>query len=222
MHFRLSCKPQVADMLFAKKTLLVMKLSVVFLFLLCLQASATGKAQKISLSKKDISLKQVFSEIERQSGYHFFYKEKLLSPEVKTSLDIKGASLDEALKISLEKLPLTYSIVNKTIVISEKDLPVENELPEIAEEPVFAEVQGTVKDHEGKAMEGVSVLVKGTSTGGTTNSAGHYSIQAKDLRQTLIFSFTGYETQEVPIRGRSTVNVVMEQKIQALTFPSNC
>lgn len=217
MHFGLSCKPQVADMLFAKKTLLVMKLSVVFLFLLCLQASATGKAQKISLSRKDISLKQVFTEIEKQSGYHFFYKEKLLNSEVKTSLDIKEVSLDEALKVSLDKLPLTYSIVNKTIVISEKDVTKESGPIEIPKETVFSEVQGTVKDHEGKGMQGVSVLVKGSSTGGTTNAEGHYSVQVKDTKGTLVFSFTGYETQEVPIRGRTIINVVLEQKIQSLS-----
>lgn len=75
-------------------------------------------------------------------------------------------------------------------------------------------VTGTVKDAAtGQAMIGVNILVKGTTIGTATNSEGHYSLDVPSLQDTLRFSFIGYKTQIVPIKGRTTINIALKSQI---------
>ncbi len=70
------------------------------------------------------------------------------------------------------------------------------------------EVSGTVTDSETlETMPGVNILVKGTSTGTSSNLEGEYQLNVPSLSDTLIFSFVGYQTQEVPISGRTQIDV---------------
>jgi TonB-linked SusC/RagA family outer membrane protein len=69
---------------------------------------------------------------------------------------------------------------------------------------------------DGTPIPGVSVLVKGTTTGTTTDMDGNYSINVPDNAVPLVFSFVGLKTQEVAIAGRTNIDVVMEQDIVGL------
>ncbi|TGE28551.1 SusC/RagA family TonB-linked outer membrane protein [Hymenobacter metallicola] len=76
------------------------------------------------------------------------------------------------------------------------------------ETPVAAPVTGRVLDEKGQPMPGVTVLEKGTTNGSTTDADGRYSLTVAD-NATLTFSFVGYLSQEVPVSGRSEVNVAL-------------
>ena len=78
------------------------------------------------------------------------------------------------------------------------------------------DVKGTVKDNSGKPLQGVSVVVEGTTKGTMTNSSGEYELNAVDENATLIFSYIGYIVQNVAIRGRSTINVVLSESSKGL------
>ena len=69
-------------------------------------------------------------------------------------------------------------------------------------------VSGTVSDENGKSLSGVSVTVKGTTGGTTTDAAGKYSVPAS-ATATLVFSYVGYTTTEIAVSGRTVVNVSM-------------
>lgn len=77
-------------------------------------------------------------------------------------------------------------------------------------------ITGTVSDETG-LLPGVNVVVKGTTVGAVTDFDGNYSISAPADATTLVFSFIGYTTQEVPISGRSTINVTMSEDAEALS-----
>src|SRR4051812_29900439 len=83
------------------KMLLVMKLIAVFLFVACLQVSAKTSAQNITLSGKSLSLEKIFKEIRKQTGYDFWYENRLLQQTGKISIELKNASLEDALKTCL-------------------------------------------------------------------------------------------------------------------------
>ena len=102
------------------KTLLIMKLTVVLFLATCLQIHATGYAQKITLNKKNVSLQQVFKAIREQTSYHFFYKDALLKNTGTVDVDVKDVSVDELLSECLKQFPLTYTIINRTIIIKKK------------------------------------------------------------------------------------------------------
>ena len=76
-------------------------------------------------------------------------------------------------------------------------------------------VSGTVTIQNGETLPGVNVLLKGSSTGTITDAEGKYSINAP-ADGTLVFSFIGYKMAEVPIGGRSQVDLVMEEDITTL------
>lgn len=79
------------------------------------------------------------------------------------------------------------------------------------------EVTGTVTDAESEmVLPGVNVVVKGTTTGASTDQDGEYSITVNSPQDTLVFSFVGYLEREIPVNERSTIDVVMATDVQQL------
>src|SRR5688572_13767289 len=68
-------------------------------------------------------------------------------------------------------------------------------------------VKGKVTDETGTGMPGVNIIVKGTSTGTTTDAQGDYSLEAPNEQSVFVYSFIGYATQEVSVAGRSSIDV---------------
>lgn len=78
---------------------------------------------------------------------------------------------------------------------------------------VAQEVSGTILDSEtDETLPGVNILVKNTDTGTTTDEEGLYQLTVPSLNDTLVFSFIGYQTREVPINGRTEINIRMEPR----------
>src|SRR5690606_3360531 len=71
------------------------------------------------------------------------------------------------------------------------------------------DIVGRVTDTSGVALSDVTVLVKDTRNGGATNASGQYSLSGVDENATLVFSYVGYTTQEIPVEGRTRIDVVM-------------
>src|SRR5688500_358086 len=86
----------------------------------------------------------------------------------------------------------------------------------IKNERVDVPISGKVTSGDGEPIPGVNVLLKGTAIGTVTDADGNYSLQVPDLTSTLIFSYIGYESVEVALDGRSTVNVTLNELIQSL------
>lgn len=78
-------------------------------------------------------------------------------------------------------------------------------------------VKGTVKDETGSGLPGVNILLKGTTIGTTSDGNGNYSIEVSGDNPSLVFSFIGYETMEVAVGGRSTIDVVLTPSIESLS-----
>src|ERR1044072_8183770 len=76
-------------------------------------------------------------------------------------------------------------------------------------------VSGTITDETGAALPGVSLLVKGTSTGTSTDNDGKYSL-TDPAAATLVISCIGYATQEVSVGSRSTIDIVLLPDVTAL------
>lgn len=80
-------------------------------------------------------------------------------------------------------------------------------------EAIDHEVTGRVTEENGEAIPGVNVLVKGTTIGASTDSEGRYSLTAPTPQDTLVFSFVGYLTREIPIAGRSVIDVTLTRDV---------
>ncbi len=81
----------------------------------------------------------------------------------------------------------------------------------------FITVSGTVTaSSDGLGIPGVNVLIKGTLTGTVTDIDGSYTLNVPDENAVLVFSSIGYITQEIPVNGRSTIDLVLAEDVQNL------
>ncbi len=79
-----------------------------------------------------------------------------------------------------------------------------------------AKISGTIVDESGAVMPGVNIQVKGTTIGAISDENGKFSLAASDANGTLVLSFVGYITQEVPLGGRTVVDVVLKAEVTGL------
>ncbi|MDH7460746.1 TonB-dependent receptor [Chitinophagaceae bacterium 26-R-25] len=200
--------------LFTTKTKLIMKFTAILLLAACLQVSARGFSQLVSISQKNASLQTVFKEIEKQTGYHFFYKENVLQHASTVTINVKNATLKQALDACFSNQSLTYGIVDKIIVVKNKQEEASKTEAVSAPQPQqIAEgirVKGVVKDNTGRPIASVSVVIPGTPLGSMTNTNGEYLIDNAPENAQLLFSYIGFESQTINIRGRAVINVTLE------------
>ncbi|MEO6682530.1 MAG: SusC/RagA family TonB-linked outer membrane protein, partial [Ginsengibacter sp.] len=187
-----------------------MKFILFFIFATCLEVGATGYSQTVTLSKNDATLKSIFKEIEKQSGYNFFYKEKVLKQTKDISIHVRNVSLEEALDLCFRNQPLAYTILDRMIVVKEKKTAnVGVVTSQIIEANLAIPISGIVKDQAGHPLEGVSVLIKGTTRGTSTNASCHFSIDANQ-GEVLEFSIVGYQKRSITLGASTNLNVILE------------
>jgi TonB-linked SusC/RagA family outer membrane protein len=190
------------------KTLLMMNLTAILMLTACLEVSAMGRAQQITLSEKNIPLKRVFSEVHKQTGYLFFYDLKELKDSKPVTIAVSNAGLEAVLDLCFEGQPLTYTIVNKTVVVKKK-IEVDKAAPEITPPPI--NIEGVVTNQKGEPLAGVTIYIKGTKKGATTDDRGNFKITiASTGSPTLEFSFVGYESQSVKPGGQTFLRIVLK------------
>jgi len=198
---------------YAKKFLLIMKITTFILFLAFMQASAAVFSQKITYKEKDVTLKQVFSEINKQTGFNVFWPPKSIKKSRRISVDLDNASVQEALDICLKDLHLVYTIEGKSVII--KDAPVAK-TPVVAV-PVMADITiiGTVKDNKGVTLPGVSVTVTDNPRVGTvTDANGKFILEVKDGAVVRI-SFVGFVSQTFTVSADNKVfNIVLQEDVK--------
>jgi len=193
------------------KTLPAMRITAFLLLVTCLQVQARGFGQQITLTFANTPLPEAFDAISRQSGYKFFFNERLIRKAKTVTAKLENVSLSDALDLCFKGQPFGYAIVEKTVVIKPlASPPASSSLPEtpIAVDPV--PISGVVTGPDNQPLEGVSVSVKGSARGAYTNQYGKFSILAGEKDKTLVFSFVGMKTLEVPINGKTVINVTLE------------
>ena len=77
--------------------------------------------------------------------------------------------------------------------------------------------KGKVTDANGKPLAAVSVMVKGSNRGTTTNAEGLFQLKLSPADKVLVFTFAGMNTKEVNVTGKTIINVTMMEKVAAMT-----
>ena len=193
------------------KMILIMKLTFVLLITAFLQTTFAGYGQVINYKGKNIPLENVFKVIEAQTPYRFLYTQEMLHGAGTISIDLNNVSVDQALKRVFSDLPLSYSISNYTIVI--KRAPKRSTDKKVVP-PIT--VSGKVTDVKGLPISGVTVLLKGTKIGTTTNNAGEYQLKLPDDQGVLVYSYIGFRSVEIPLSGKPTIDVQLQDGDKAL------
>jgi len=198
---------------YIRKFILIMKITTILIFAVLMQVSAAGLAQRITLNQKKISLKQIFNEINKQTGYNILWSAKKIKNDRLQDVALNNVAIEEALSKCLNGFPLTYAIDNKTIVIRQKE-----NLSELwsAGALTMKTIQGKVTDESGKPLPGASVKVKGTSKQTITNENGSFTIDASPGDQ-LVVSFVSFTQREVTVAEGSFLTIVLKEASNELS-----
>ena len=188
-----------------------MRISLALLFAVVLQLSAEdGYAQRtrVAISMNNVSVEQVLNKIEETSDYVFLYNDKTIQKNRIVSVRNNSGKILDILDEVFKGTNITYTVVDKQIILSTNKLNVTEQDPTI-------QVKGTVKDTKGEPLIGVNVKVKGTTTGAITDFDGNFQIQAKK-GAVLEISYIGYASQEVKVTDNKSLSIVMTEDAKVL------
>jgi len=172
---------------------------------------------EVDVTFTNASLTDAFSQIEANSQFIFAYDEALTekSGKSKFSKRFNNATLADVLGFLSQRYRLSFKRVNETINVRQLGVITQPIIEEISA-PEQQTVRGTVTSSEdGQPLPGVTILVKGTTTGTTTDIDGEYSLSVPD-GATLQFSYIGFQTTEVVVGNQTVVNVTLQVDLSEL------
>ncbi|GAB3914051.1 SusC/RagA family TonB-linked outer membrane protein [Larkinella knui] len=174
-------------------------------------------SKDMTLQLNNVTLKEALDRIQEKANTKFVYSSRVSLKEP-VSIDVKNQKLSRVLDQLLVPRGITYKVINEQIVLArEKTGKLETALPALEEkvqEYIARQelrLKGTVTSSDGQgALAGVSVVLKGTTRGATTDGKGNFELSVPGAASVLVFSFVGYVSQEVTVGNRSVVNVTLE------------
>lgn len=186
-----------------RKVLLIMRLTTFLLFIMFFRVSATGFAQQISLNEKNVTLKAVISKIQQQSNFDFVYTSQQLKNTGKVSISVRSADIKTVLDIILKDQPLAYTIDDNTIVLKDKTIT--------TAAINFIDIKGSVTNGQGLGLPGATIRLRGTQVQVATDQAGNYTVLRVPDDGHLIFSYIGFQSDTVAIKGRTKIDVILKE-----------
>ncbi|MBO0932005.1 TonB-dependent receptor [Fibrella aquatilis] len=178
--------------------------------------------QRVTVQAQNQHVKTILNTLEAQAGVRFVYSTNLIQIGRKVSVQSQQERLSDVLDGLLAPMNIRYEVIGKQIILSRIVAPsmggnsvTETEHP--AEVPTDRVVTGTVTDENGAGLPGVSVVLKGTARGTTTNEQGAYKLSLPETAGTLVFSYVGYLTREVALSvGQTTASVKLMTDTKSL------
>lgn len=179
----------------------------------------------INISVKNETLLNTFHKIEKQTPFRFMYREKQITHIRNINLSESHIPLSRLLDVLLTPNGLSYSAVDKRILIApdtQKTIKQDTQENSTAEKTISENaniiVKGTVVDAESRLpIRGVNIIVKGTTQGTKTDDDGNFSVSVAGSSSVLIFSYVGYESQEVRVGENSTLNILLKVEVKSLS-----
>lgn len=187
--------------------------AVIFLLVFSLHASA-AVAQRINLSLKRATLKEVFSKLEKQTGVHFMWDEPLLKKASAVDINVSNATLEEVLDICFRDQPLSYRIINNMVVINAK--PANPVQVKVLERRISI-INGAVQDETGKPIIGATIRIKGSKTGYVSNTNGEFRMEVRDFPIVLLVTCQGYSPKEIKVTGEGPLVVRLQTMRQLIS-----
>ncbi|MDX1283365.1 MAG: TonB-dependent receptor [Draconibacterium sp.] len=191
-----------------------MKLTFLFLLvgLISVSASTYSQITRLDINVKNNSVVELFKEIENRSEFYFFYQKEEISELNDISIDLKDARVTDILDQVLDGTDFSYKIVDRYIIIKKAEKTIDNKNVK----PQQKQVNGKVVGKDGAPIPGVSIVVKGTTTGTVTDFNGNFQLDIPASAEFLQFSFIGMITQEVAVAGQTQFTVIMENETISL------
>ena len=183
-------------------------------FLLAWNGNAQVKSieeVRVFLSLDDVKIEEAFEKLEKHTSYNFVFATREIKDLPLISFESDGRSLYDVLADISVQAKLNFKQVDLNIHVKKSD--VDRKVAVV--ENVDVTVSGTVRDENGEPIPGVTVSVQGTGIGTATDVEGRYSLSVPE-GSTLIFSFIGFESQNIAVGERSVIDVVLSEDMASL------
>ncbi|WP_286137649.1 SusC/RagA family TonB-linked outer membrane protein [Gabonibacter massiliensis] len=169
----------------------IFKRCVLFLFMsfFFLQVDAAQRIIKLTMNMRDVTIDEIITNMSEETSYRFLYQVEEVLKYGKRDLNVKNAALEEVLNQLLKGTSLSYEIQNDVVIIT----PVKEEKKEDKKRVI----KGKVIDIQKVPLPGVTVVIKGTTLGVSTDLDGKFTIEIPKQDTTiLVFTFIGMEKVE--------------------------
>lgn len=199
-----------------------------FLWLLALTIACSNTVQanaqnvldkKVNLNIDQVEVKKVLREIQRQTGVSFIYSSDIINLNKKVNCRLVNKKLAELFSNVLTPIGILFSVIDeKQILLYNAPSVQKKTIEQVSYEspaPVIT-VTGQVLNANALPLPGVSVMVRGASTGTVTDREGRFSLNVPYAEATLVFSFIGYQSQDIALQGRSTLAITLKEDAQNL------
>ena len=193
--------------MYVKEWKALIKMALITCFLVCAQI-VSAQEKNISLELKNVTVKEALEQLKAKTTYSLWFNVSEVDLGRKITINFQDKSINEALNIILKGQALNYEIKDKYIQIFK---PRQN-----SEKGKNKQISGTVVDDMGESLPGVSVRFKEDATVGTvTDLDGHFQISIPEKAKTLIVSYIGMETKELPIK-EGNIKITLSSDSQML------
>jgi len=171
--------------------------------------------RRINLVCTNQTVDNVLEQLEKSAKVRFLYSSELIRADRRVSLSLRDQPLAIVLDRLLTPLQLTYEVSSQQIILKRAAAPTPSARPNA--DRAALPVTGKVTSDAGEELPGVSVVIKGTSTGTVTDVNGNFSLNVPDNSAVLLFSFVGFQSKEVPVNGQTNFTVTLATDVQSLS-----
>jgi len=202
---------------------LKMKITALLLLVALFQLSAKNaysQKGKISINMEDATIESIFNEIERQTDFNILYKNSTLDTSRKVTIKADKVKIEDLMDLVLKETNVSFEIRRKLIVLLEKKIVPRMKIktssldtPKIMQQTMT--VTGLVTDQDNVPLGGVSIVVKGSTKGVSTNFDGEYEIEVSE-GDILVFSYIGFASREVTVKQEKSINVTLQPDLMDL------
>lgn len=199
------------------KMLLFMKMLALFLLASVMSVSANTIAQdaRVTINLNGADLEQVLWEIHEQTGLIFLYSSEDIKEVKDVSVEAQDETVKSVLQHCLKDSELEYEFKQEAITLR-KSVKEKQPSGEVQQEKT-RKISGVVVDDQGLSLPGVSVLIKGTTTGVSTNFDGEFTLEIPATgKSVLTFSFIGMQSQEIVVSKQTNLNITMKTDSEQL------
>lgn len=202
---------------------LIMELKIALLIIVAgvsniFASPSYSQTAKISLDMENTSLEQVLDEIERQSEFYFIFNQKQIDVDRTVDISADMKPINEILGELFTGTAVKYAVLDKNILLTTEEIKSQPAPVTKSNDQQQVTVTGIVTDGtNNEPMIGVNIQLKGTTTGTISGIDGSYTLSFPARPDaTLVFTFIGYASQEVPVANQNAVNVTMQADVLGL------
>lgn len=179
--------------------------------------SSYAEQTTLTVRMNNRTVKDVFSYIEKNSEFIFVYHGSNINLNRKVNVDVSNQTVEAILSKMFAGTDVEYIVNDRQIIVRRNEANKKEMVVVVApQQEKKITVTGIVKDAKGEPLIGVNVSIKGTTAGTVTDVDGNFSLVNISPDAIITISYIGYETQDIPVKGKNSINIVLNEDSEAL------